>query len=62
MAVSGVVSTAISLTKPFTPSTKLLLSEFYKNINLLNTIKNIFVFTCCDGHFNSFRLSRLERF
>ena len=31
MAVSGVVGTAISLTKPFTPSSKLLLSEFYKN-------------------------------
>ena len=61
MAVSGVVGAAISLTKLFTPSTKLL-SEFYKNINLLNTNKNIFVFTCCDSHFNSFRLSRLERF
>ena len=42
MAVSGVVSAAISLTKLFTPSTKLL-SEFYKNINLLNTNKNIVV-------------------
>ena len=62
MAVSGVVGTTISLTKLFTPSAKLLLLEFYKNINLLNTNKNIFVFTCHDGHFDSFRLSRLERF
>ena len=62
MAVSGIVSTAISLTKPFITPTKLLSSEFYKNINLLNTNKNIFVFTCRDGHFYSFRLSRLERF
>ena len=61
MAVSAVVGATISLTKPFTPSTKLL-SEFYKNINLLKTNKNIFVFTCHDGHFNSFRLSRLEKF